>query len=33
MSRDSITNHLNDQNYVIQHLSTQPQRSLYQYLV
>jgi hypothetical protein len=28
VSRDSITNHFNDQNYVIQHVSTQPQRSL-----
>jgi hypothetical protein len=28
MSGDSITDHLNDQNYVIQHLSTQPQGPL-----
>jgi len=25
MRRDSITHHLNDQSYVLQHLSTQPQ--------
>ena len=28
MSRDSITNHLSDQNYVVQHLSTKPQEAL-----
>jgi hypothetical protein len=28
MSRDSITDHLNDQNYVLQNLSAQPQGEL-----
>lgn len=28
MSRDSITDHLNDQNYVVQHLSTKEQKAL-----